>query len=210
MVLLSMSCPCSWGLVPDGGVATVIPYFLDLHWLAHLKIIEMGPFFGKDLPSYTFLCEMVLLLMSCSCSWGLGKLFFFFTFMCFGFSIGRRYCLRNRLYLRRSTSQSLFLYLLVVLLNEFLTFQIWVGTPQDLRKYFFSFSSYMFLSHLALLSMSCPWWSRPPLWTRGSCATICRNNQPVHCTVLSTVNTVHLISKSLGQWIDASCNKPGL
>ena len=63
----------------------------------------------------------------------------------------------------------------------------------------------MVLSHLALLSMSCPWWSRPPLWTRGSCATICRNNQPVQCTLI-----LRLISKSVGQWVHASCNKPGL
>ena len=47
MVLLSMSFPCSWCLAPDGGVATFFPDVLDLHWLAHLKILEMDPFLAK-------------------------------------------------------------------------------------------------------------------------------------------------------------------
>ena len=48
MVLLSMSFPCSWCLVPDGGVATFFPDVLDLHWLAHLKILEMDPFLAPQ------------------------------------------------------------------------------------------------------------------------------------------------------------------
>ena len=132
MVLLSMSCPCSWGLVPDGGVAAFIPDFLNLHWLAHLKILEMGHFFGKVLPSYTFLCQMVL--CCCPCLALALEFCLLFTFICWGFSIGTNYDLRIIYIFARILLMSLFLYLLALLLHWFLIFQIWVVTPQDLRK----------------------------------------------------------------------------
>ena len=87
MVLLSMSFPCSWCLAPDGGVATFFPDVLDLHWLAHLKILEMGLFFGKVLVLYTLLWKITLLSMSCPCSWCLGKVCLLLTFLCLDFQL---------------------------------------------------------------------------------------------------------------------------
>ena len=239
MVLLSMSCPCSWGLgknglffrfiswrfsiataqdlkkylffvavvhvlVPDGAVVPVFPLLL-MSWSRHFswrprfalvgtpQDLRNGSFFGKVLQSYTFLCQMVLLSMSCPCSWCLGKVSLLLTFLCLDFQLVQVIVL-----------EIIYICLWCCYIDSWLSIfelahlKIW-------ENIFFSLSSYMLLSHLALLSMSCPWWSRPPLWTRGSCATICCNNQPVQCTLIT-----RLISKSVGQWVDASCNKTGL
>ena len=122
MVLLSMSCPCSWDLVPNGGVATFILGFLDLNWLTHLKILEVGPFFGKVLLSFTFLCEMVLLMFGQSLPAPHIDLL----------RIGTNYDLRIIYTFAEVLLMSMLLYLLAVLLHWFLTYQIWVITPQEL------------------------------------------------------------------------------